>query len=163
MSETYTTDNIVFCCRRKLVHPVHLRAIVMRFEIIGPIEPVVEDMNTLIEASKAWEGDMVAAYIFNEYGNFTMPMGEVRQASRYDAPVGYVKYDHFGLIEVAQKMQHAKSLRLERNFNPNPSGKVTWIEVDGPHYRKERTTWVKEDDGRVRSIKREYLDEEAVL
>jgi len=163
MSETYTTVSTVFQSRRKLVHPVHLRAIVMRFEIIGPIEPVVEDMNTLIEASKSWEGDMVPAYILNEYGNFTMPMGAVRQASRYEAPVGYVKYDHFGLIEAAQKMRHAKSLRIERNFNPNPSGRDTWIEIDGPHYRKERTTWLKEDDGRVRSIKLEILDEEVVL
>ena len=162
MSETWTTDSVVFQSRRKLIYPIHLRAIVMRFEILGDLEPVREDMNRLLEASKGWtgSGDMVPAYILDEYLNFTIPIGKWEQASRYDAPVSFIPYDHFGLIEVAQKMKHAKSLRLERNFNPNPSGRVTWVEVEGPHYRKERTTWVKEDDGRVRSVKREYIDDD---
>ena len=92
MSETYTTDNIVFQIRRKLVHPVHLRAIVMRFEIMGDLDPVREDMNTLLEASKGWtgSGDMVPAYILDEYLNATFPIGRWEQASRYDAPVSFI-------------------------------------------------------------------------
>lgn len=144
MTKTMSFTTTVHPGHVKVQYPVHPRAIVMRFEVVDT-EQMIEDRATLLELSKGWVGEKIPAYMACLTSPYSFPMGEPLERRSDYVQIYTLPYDHLGMIEALPKLKHAKTLRLERNFNSNPSRTPTFVNGGDPY--TETKTYRIEDDG----------------